>query len=53
MFLKTIPDATDKQNETIASLVDIILYLDGAHTLRIVIDKFQTLDTVRIIEGKA
>jgi hypothetical protein len=53
IFLKTIPDATDKQNETIAALVDIIPYLDGTHTLRIAIDKFQTLDTVCIIEGKA
>jgi adenine-specific DNA-methyltransferase len=26
---------------------------DGAHPLRIALDKLQTLDTVRIIEGKA
>jgi hypothetical protein len=28
-----------------------ILY-DGTHPLRIALDKFQTIDTVRIIEGK-
>ncbi|HAB16476.1 MAG TPA: hypothetical protein DCE44_08500 [Verrucomicrobiales bacterium] len=26
---------------------------DGAHPLRVALDKLQTLDTVRIIEGKA
>lgn len=26
---------------------------DGAHPLRIALDQLQTLDTVRIIEGKA
>jgi hypothetical protein len=26
---------------------------DGAHLLRIALDKLQTLDTIRIIEGKA
>jgi hypothetical protein len=26
---------------------------DGSHLLRIALDKLQTLDTIRIIEGKA
>lgn len=26
---------------------------DGAHPLRIALDKLQTLDTIRIVEGKA
>lgn len=50
-----IPDlATIAESERLPCLRTVfeVLY-DGTHPLRIALDKLQTLDTVRIIEGKA
>jgi hypothetical protein len=46
---ETIPE--DDRTPRLRTLFETLY--DGTHPLRIALDKLQTLDTVRIIEGKA
>ena len=49
-----MPSYTMPEPERLPRLRTLLETLhDGAHPLRIALDKLQTLDTVRIIEGKS